>query len=176
LEGLHIGRIHPHHVGNVTRQEITEQTEAAPEHGFRSNLPRNRSSRLQDRQWSRKEQVREVSLDRIAEWLIYIVRNSIERSPKACHLIMRTERVRIESVPDANRPCQLLRDLPCILRVKIDVQKIEWLVRIPRKRLGRGGSHAVNELGQVRICDDRNCAFAEIEVIQVEYSNVRPNP
>src|SRR6516164_3836832 len=119
LKCLHIGRVHPDQISNSSGQEITEQTEAASDHSFRLDLPRDCCPRLQDRQRSGREQVAKTCLDGIAERLVYIVGDRVERSPKACHFTMRIERIRIEGVPDANCPRQLPSDLPCVLRIEI---------------------------------------------------------
>src|ERR1700756_3108659 len=89
---------------------------------------------------------------------------------------MQVEGFGIEGIAQTDRPGPLLRDLPRILRVEVEICKIERLIRVSRKSLSRRRCHPEDELRQVGVSDQGNCALAEIKVIQTEESNVRAEP
>ncbi len=82
------------------------------------------------------------------------------------------ERIRIERVAKADGPGQLRSQLPGILRVEIEIQKVEWFVGRGRESFCRGGRDSVNKLRQRGVGDRGNAAFAEIVIVQAEDSGV----
>src|SRR5271154_2232174 len=89
---------------------------------------------------------------------------------------MRIQRIRIERVANTDRPRQFRRQLPGVLRVEIEIQKAERLVRGLRKSLRRNGRNSIDELRQRRIADRGNRAFSEIVVVQAKNSSIRSKP
>ena len=66
----------------------------------------------------------------------------------------------------------VLRDLPGVLRVEIEIQEVERLVGASGESFGRGGGDAIDELRQSGVGDRGNGAFAEVEIIQAKDSRV----
>ena len=85
---------------------------------------------------------------------------------------MRVRWIGIVSGADAEGPREPLRHLPGVLGIQIQVQKIVRLGVCERKCLGHGGSHAMDELRQSRISDQRNDALPEVIIIQPEDSGI----
>ena len=68
------------------------------------------------------------------------------------------------------------RDLPGVLRVEIEVQEVERLIRRCREGLARGRGHAVDELRQRRVGHGGNGTLAEVVIIQAEDADVGAEP
>ncbi len=107
------------------------------QHGIGRKLPRQSRSWLPDRERRGGENISEAGLNRGIERLIHVMRDRIEGSAKPRDFVVRIQRIRIERVPHADRPRQLWRELPRILRIEIEIQKIERLVWRKRKCLRR---------------------------------------
>src|SRR5271155_4675789 len=100
------------------------------------------------------------------------MRDGSKRTSQARNLVVRIERVGIKSIAQAKSPGQVLGDFPGVLRVQIEIQKIERLIRRLRKCLGGRGRYAINVLRQSRINDRRHAALAEIVIVQPQNSRV----
>ena len=117
LKRLDVGRIGADQVSDAARQNIAENSEAGPEHGLGLELPRDRRSRLQNRQRRGGEQIAQMSLDRGVQRLIDIMRDGSERAVKTRDLVMRIEWIGIEGVAQPERPSQLAESLSrCLAR------------------------------------------------------------
>ena len=68
----------PNEIGDAAGQNIAENSEAGSQHRFRLELPRNRRSRLQNRQRRGREHIAEMSLNGCVQRLIHVVGNGIE--------------------------------------------------------------------------------------------------
>ena len=128
LKRLGVGRIGADQVGHRTRQNIAEDSEAGPKHGFRLELPRDGCSRLQDSQRCGREQIAEMSLDGGVQRLIDIVRNGAERAAETADLIVRIQRIGIEGVAHTESPGQVRGHFPRVLRIDIKIEKVERLI------------------------------------------------
>ncbi len=80
LKRFRIRRIGAHQIDDAARQHVAEQSEAAAQHRVRRDLPGDRGSRLQDRQRRGGENRTLLRLDHLAQRLIDVVRNGIERA------------------------------------------------------------------------------------------------
>src|SRR5208282_2367762 len=89
---------------------------------------------------------------------------------------MRIQRIRVERVAQPESPGELGGDPPGVLRVDIEVQEAKRFVRGQRKRLRRGRSHSIDELGQRGIGYRGDASFAEIVIVQSENPGVRSEP
>ena len=88
-----------------------------------------------------------VSNHRI-ERLIHIVGDGIERAGQARDGVMRIQRIGIVGIADAESPGEGARQLPGVLRIKIQIEEVVRL-RIGQREGFRGrGRDAVNELRQ----------------------------
>ena len=176
LKCLHVRRIHSHQVSNASRQDVAEQAEAGSKNGIRFDLPRDAGSGLQNRQWGGCEDIPQTSLNHVAERLIDIVRDGIERAVETGNLVMRIQRVGIVGIAQAERPSHRFRDPPRILGIEIEIEKVERLVRRCGECLRGRRRHAVDELRQRRVGDGWDCTFAEVEIIQAKDSGVGAEP
>src|SRR5271167_1059146 len=86
---------------------------------------------------------------------------------------MRIRRIRVERVSYADGPGQLWSELPGILGVQIEVQKIEGFIRRCRERFCRCGRDSINILRQRGVDNRRDRAFTEVVIVQPENSGVR---
>ena len=100
------------------------------------------------------------------------MRDRIERAVEAGNLIVRVQRIGIVGVAQAEGPGQRAGDLPGVLGVEVEIEKVEWLVGDVGKVLRRGRCHSVDELRQGRVGDRGNRALAEVVVIQAEDAGV----
>ena len=158
------------------RQDVAENSEASAEHGFRLELPRNRRSWLQNCQRRRREQIAEMSLDGLVQRLIDIMRDGTEGAAKTGDLIMRIQRIGIEGVAQTERPGQCASHFPGVLRVDIEIEKVEGLVWVRRECLRRGVRYSIDELLQVRVGHGWNRAFPEVVVVQAEDTGIGSEP
>src|SRR5580704_4886817 len=127
LKRLVVGRIRADQIRHCARQDIAENSEASAEHRFRLELPRNRRSRLQNSHRRGREQIAEVSLNKGFQWLS-VRGNRTEGAAKTGDLIMRIRRIGVECVAQAKRPSQSASHFPGVLRVDVDVEKVEGLI------------------------------------------------
>ena len=104
----------------------------------------------------------------LAQRLIHIVGNGIERPGEARHGVMRIQRIRIVGIADAERPGQRARQLPGVLRIKVQIQEIVWLRIGQRKGFRSRRRNSVDELRQGRVGHQRDRAFTEIIIVQAE--------
>ena len=176
MERSDVPRVDAHNVRDAAGEDVAEQPESGSEHSARRELPCDRGSRLQNRDRRGIEQFREMRLDDRVQRLIHVMRNRIEGAGEPRDFVMRTQRIRVERVANADRPRQRWLELPRILRVQIEIQEVERLVRGKRERLRCRRRDAVDELRQRRVRDGRNATLAEIVVIQAKYSGVRSKP
>ena len=176
LKRLIVWRIGADQVGHSARQDIAENSEAGAEYGFRLELPRNRRSRLQNGHRCRREQIAEMSLNGCVQRLIDIMRDGTERAAKTGDLIMRIQRIGVEGVAQAERPGQCASHFPGVLRVEIEIEKVEGLICVRRERLRRGVRHSIDKLLQVRVGHGGNRAFPEVVVIQAEDAGIGSEP
>ncbi len=157
------------------RQDVAENSEAGAENGFRFELPRNRHPRLQNGRWRGREQMAEMSLDRGVQRLI-AMRDGTERAAKTGDLVMRIQRIGVEGVAKTEGPGQRASHFPGVLRVEIEIEKVEGLIGVRRERLRRGVRDSIDELRQVRVGHGGNCAFSEIVVVQAEDTGIGSEP
>ena len=87
-----------------------------------------------------------MSSNRGVQRLIDIMGDRIERAVQPGDFLMRVQRVGIERIADAERPGQFRSHLPRVLRVEVEVEKVEGFVRRSRKGLRCGRGHAIDEL------------------------------
>src|ERR1700677_559283 len=127
LKCLVVWRIRADQVGHRAWQDVTKNPEAGAEYRFRLELPRNRRSRLQNSHRRGREQIAEMSLNNGVQGVI-VIGNRIERAAKTCDLIMRIQRIGVEGVAQAKRPSQSASHFPGVLRVEIEIEKVEGLV------------------------------------------------
>ena len=158
------------------RQDIAENSEAGAEHGFRLELPRNRRSRLQNGQRRGREQIAEMSLNGGVQRLIDIMRDGTEGAAKTGDLIMRIQRIGVEGVAQTERPGQCASHFPGVLRVDIEIEKVEGLICVRRERLRRGVRYSIDKLLQVRVGHGGNRAFSEVVVVQAEDTGIGSEP
>ena len=107
-----------------------------------------------------------MRIDRQIERLIYVMRDGIESAGEPRNFVVRIERIGIERISNAKRPCQLARHLPSVLRIQVEIQKIERLVGRSRKRLARRGRRSIDILGERRVGHRRNRALAKIVIVE----------
>src|SRR5271170_595303 len=107
-----------------------------------------------------------MGLDRRVQRLIDVMWNRSESPAQTPNLLMRIERIGIECVPDSKSPRQLLRHFPGVLRIQVEIQKIEGFVRRRRKSFRRRRSDSVNILWQRGVRDRRYRALSKIVVVQ----------
>ena len=93
LKGLRVGRIRSHEIDHAARQDVAEQAEPAAQHRVRRELPGDGGSRLQDRGRRGGENRPLLRPNDLAQRLIHIVRNGIERPGEARHGVMRIQRI-----------------------------------------------------------------------------------
>src|ERR1700686_5252865 len=127
LKRLVVGRILADQTRHCARQDIAENSEASAEHRFRLELPRNRRSRLQNSHRRGREQIAEMSLNNGVQRLI-VMGNGTEGAAKTADLIMRIQGIGVEGVAHTERPSQSASHLPAVLRVDIEIEKVEGLV------------------------------------------------
>src|ERR1035437_1775544 len=176
LKRLIVGRIRANQVGHGTRQDVAENAEPGSKYRFRLKLPRDRCSRLQNGQRCRREQIAEMSLDGGIQRLIDVMRNGTERAAKAGDLIMRIQRIGVEGIAQTERPGQGTSHFPGVLRVDIEIEKVERFICTRRESLRRGVRYSIDELQQRRVGHGGNRAFSEVVVVQAEDSGVRAKP
>src|SRR5271155_4333446 len=176
LERLIVWRIGADEVGHTARQDVAENPEARAQNGFWLELPRNRGSRLQNGQRCGREQIAEMSLNSGVQRLIDIMRDGTERAAKTSDLIMRIQRIGVEGVAQAERPGQFASYFPGVLRIDIEIEKVERLISVRRERLRRGVRHSINKLLQVRVGHGRNRTFSEVIIVQSEDSRICAKP
>ncbi len=176
LKRLVVGRVGADQVGHAARQDIAENPKAGPEHGFWLELPRNRRSWLQNGQRCRRKQIAEMSLNGLIQRLIDIMRDGTERAAKTGDLIMRIQRIGVEGVAQTERPGQFASHFPGVLRVDIEIEKVEGLICVRRERLRRGVRYSVDELLQIRVGHRGNRAFSEVVVVQAEDTGIGSEP
>ena len=176
LKRFHIGWIEAHHIGNASGQNIAEEPKAGAKQGIGLKLPRDRRSRLENSQRRRRKYRTETSLYDCVQRLIRIMRNGVEGTMKSSNLSVRIQRVGIERVSKPKGPSQILGQFPRILRVKIQIEEIEWFVRRTRERLCRRRRHAINELRQGGVGHRGNSTLAKVVIIQPEDPYVCAKP
>ena len=115
---------------------------------LRLELPGDRGSRLQNCQRRGGKQIAEMSLNRGVQRLIDIVRDRIEGTRKPRDFVMRIQGIRIERIANAESPGELGSHFPGVLRIEIQVEKVERLIGRQRESLGRSGGHSIDELRQ----------------------------
>src|ERR1035441_387828 len=86
-----------------------------------------------------------MSLNRCVQRLIGNVHDGTERTAKTGNLIMRIQRIGVEGVAQAERPRQFASHFPCVLRVDIEIEKVEGLIRIRRETLRCGVRYSRSE-------------------------------
>jgi hypothetical protein len=69
-----------------------------------------------------------MSLNNGVQRLIGIMRDGIESAAKAGDLIVRIQRIGVEGIAQAERLGQFASHLPGVLRVDIEIEKVEGLV------------------------------------------------
>ena len=84
-----------------------------------------------------------MGLDGLVQRLTDIMRDGIERAAKTGDLIVRIQRIGVEGVAQAERPGQFTSYFPGVLRVDIEIEKVEGLIWVRRKCLRRGIRHSV---------------------------------
>src|SRR5277367_2249423 len=104
------------------------------------------------------------------------MRDGIERAAEAIDLPMWIERVGIERVSNAERPCQLLRDFPRVLCAQVKIQKVERFIRRRGESLCRRGCDSVNVLRQSGVRHGGRGSLAEVEIVQPKDSRIRSEP
>src|SRR5579862_85919 len=85
---------------------------------------------------------------------------------------MRVQRIRVERIAQSKSPSQILRYLPCVLGIEVEIQKVEGLIGRGGKRLRRRRGDAVDILRQRRESDRRHRALGEVVVVQPEDSRI----
>ena len=117
-----------------------------------------------------------MSLDGRIQRLIDIMRDGTERAAKTGDLIMRVQRIGVEGVAQAERPGQCASHFPGVLRVDIEIEKVERLICVRRERLRRGVRDSIDKLLQVRVGHGGNRAFSEVIVVQAEDAGIGSKP
>src|SRR5271165_179665 len=172
LKSLDVGRVNAHQIGNAAGENVTEDAKAGAQHGFRFELPGDCHPWLQDRERSRRENVAETGLNGGVERLSHVMRDRGERARQSGDLAMRIEWIGIQGVAQAEGPGQISGYFPGVLRVKVEIQKVERLVGGRRKSPGCRGGDSVNVLRQGGEGHSRNRTFAEIVIVQAEDSRI----
>ena len=98
LKRSDVRRIGADQFGNAARHDVAEDPKARAKYGIWFELPRNRRARLKDCDWRGREQIAEMSLDRRVQWLIDIMGDRIEGTCEAADLLVRIQRIGIESI------------------------------------------------------------------------------
>ena len=135
-------------IGDATRQNVTENSEAGAQHGLGLKLPGDRCSRLKDRQGRRGKHVTETGLNGGVQRLIYVMRYGSERPAKTSDLPMRIEWVGIERVSNSKSPSELLGHFPSVLRIHIEIQEVKGFVCKRRESFCCRGCDSLNVLLQ----------------------------
>src|SRR5258708_8166491 len=117
-----------------------------------------------------------MSLKHGTQWLIDVMGNCGKRSAEAGNLLVRIKRIGIECVAKPECPGQCGSHLPGVLRVQVKIEEVEWLIDRKGKRLGCGGSDAVNELRQSRVRHGRHGSLAKVKVIEAKDPGVGSKP
>ena len=89
---------------------------------------------------------------------------------------MRIWGIRIVRGAHAESPGQRPGNLPGVLRIEIQIEKVVRLRIRQRKGFRRRRCNAVDELRQRRVGHQRDRAFAEIVIVQTEDPGVRAEP
>ncbi len=172
LERFHVGRIETNHIGDATGQNIAENAEAGTQHRFGLKLPRDRSSRLQDREGRRRKHVTETGSNGGVQRLIHVVRDGSEVPAQTSNMLMRIQGIGIQRVSDPEGPCQCLVHLPCVLRIQVEIQEVIRLVRRCGKGFCRRGCDSVNVLRQVGVRHGGDRSLPEVVIIQPQDSGI----
>ena len=176
MEGLVVRRIHPDEIRDASRHDVAEEAEARSQHRVVLELPRDRRSGLKNRERSRCEESSKVSLNRIAQRLVHIVRDGIERTLESRDLVVRVQRIGVEGIAYTDRPGYGRCNFPGVLCIEIQVQEVERLVTRCGEGLSCCRGNTVNELRQGGVVHRRDGALAEVVIIQAKDSDVRAEP
>src|SRR5208282_1492469 len=104
------------------------------------------------------------------------VRDGIERAAETGDLIMRVQRIRVAGVAQAEGPSQRASYFPGVLRIDIEIEKVEGLVGMRWKCLRHGARRAIDILLQVGVDDGGNCAFSEVIIVEAENAGIGSEP
>src|SRR5271167_3054409 len=116
-----------------------------------------------------------MSLNNGVQRLI-VMRDGTEGASKTGDLIMRIQWIGVEGVAHTECPGQCASHLPGVLRVNIEIEKVEGFIGARRESLVRGVRDSIDELQQVCVGDRWDRTLAEIVVIQAEDSGVCSKP
>ena len=125
LKRLDVRRIGADQIGNAARQDVAEDSEAAPQHGFRLRTATQSPFAVEGWRAAWREQIAEISLNRGVQRLIDIMRDRIERAGETGNLIVRIQGIGVVGVAQTEGPGQLRGHSPGVLRVEIKIQKVE---------------------------------------------------
>src|SRR5271157_888236 len=117
-----------------------------------------------------------MSLNRGVQRLIDIMRDGTERAAKTGDLLMRIEWIGVQCIAHTERPSQAASHFPGVLRVDIEIEKVEGLISVRRKCLRGGVRYSRDKLLQVRLGHRGDRACPEVVVVQAKDTDIGSKP
>src|SRR5208337_591598 len=99
-----------------------------------------------------------------------------EGASETGNLTMRIQRIGVEGVAQTERPGQCASHFPGVLRVEIEIEKVEGLICVGGESRRRGVRYSIDKLLQGRVGHSGNRAFSEIIVVEAEDAGVGSEP